>query len=239
MKFLFALTAVLPLALVPACKTTPEDEAAQAVRPMDATNNTVHLRIEVNKEIKTVVIELDPAAAPRTVENFKQLISEGFYKGLAFHRVIPDYLVQTGDPNSKGFRGRGKWGLGGPGYNLPPEIGKKHTRGAVAMARLGDAVNPERESNGSQFYIALAPLSDLDGKYTVFGNVVSGLAVLDEMSRVPTDDNDIPTKRVEVYDIRLVREDAPIAQPKPAERPTTEPIDPEAGALQRAIQRFW
>jgi cyclophilin family peptidyl-prolyl cis-trans isomerase len=207
---------------------------------MDTSHNTVHLRIEVNKKIKTVVIELDPSAAPQTVANFKKLVASGFYKGLAFHRVIPNYLVQTGDPGSKDFRGKAKWGLGDPGYTIPPEIGKKHTRGSIAMARLGDDVNPSRESNGSQFYISLAPLPALDGKYTVFGQVVSGLEVLDEMATVPTDDNDIPTKRTEVYDMRLVRAEAPVALSKPTDRKrTAKPIDPDAGALERAVRRFW
>ena len=244
MKFLPALLA-LPIALgLGACKSTDPDEAAAAgagsVRQMNMDHDTVHLRIEVNKKIKTVVIQLDPSAAPQTVANFKKLVASGFYKGLAFHRVIPNYLVQTGDPGSKGFRGKGKWGLGGPGYTVPPEIGKKHVRGSVAMARLGDDVNPGRESNGSQFYIALAPLPALDGKYTVFGEVVSGLEVLDEMARVSTDVNDIPTRRTEVYDMRLVRPEAPIARPQPAQHgASAKPVDPDAGAVKRAVQRFW
>ncbi len=219
------------------CKTIGKD--AGSGRALDPTVNTVHLRIEVNKKIKTVVIELDPEAAPQTVANFKKLVSEGFYKGLAFHRVIPGYLVQTGDPGSSDFRGKAKWGLGGPGYTLPPEFGKKHVRGSVAMARLGDDENPGKESNGSQFYVTLAPLPSLDGKYTVFGEVVSGLEVLDEMARVATDENDIPQSRVEVYDIRLVRQGAAVAQPKKTDRRESTKIDPEAGPVERAIRRFW
>ncbi len=219
------------------CKTT---ESAGPGRRMDTSQNTAHLRIEVNKKIKTVVIELDPEAAPQTVENFKKLVADGFYKGLAFHRVIPNYLVQTGDPGSKNFRGKAQWGLGGPGYTIPPEIGKKHVRGAVAMARLGDDENPGRESNGSQFYITLTPLPALDGKYTVFGQVVSGLEVLDEMATVPTDENDIPRQRTEVYDIRLVRPEAAVAAPKKAEpRSDPAPVDPDAGAVERFIRRVW
>ena len=210
------------------------------MREMDTSNDTVHLRVEVNKKVKTIVLQLDPAAAPRTVENFKKLVSEGYYNGLAFHRVIANYLVQTGDPNTQDFRGKSQWGLGGPGYTIPSEIGRKHVRGAVAMARLGDEVNPGRDSNGSQFYIALAPLTSLDGGYTVFGQVVSGLEVLDEMATVPTDANDIPSRRTEVYDIRLVRSGAPVPEVKPAERKQkVAPVDPEAGAVKRAVRRFW
>jgi cyclophilin family peptidyl-prolyl cis-trans isomerase len=210
------------------------------VRDMNMDHDTVHLRIEVNKKIKTIVIQLNPDAAPQTVANFKKLVASGFYKGLAFHRVIPNYLVQTGDPNSKNSRGKSQWGLGGPGYDLPAEIKLKHQRGSVAMARLGDAVNPSKESSGSQFYISLAPLPALDGQYTVFGQVVSGLEVLDEMATVPTDDNDIPTKRTEVYDMRLVRPEAAVAAPKPTDRKRTPPpIDEDAGAVKRAVRKFW
>jgi peptidyl-prolyl cis-trans isomerase B (cyclophilin B) len=233
------LLVALPIVAIglASCKTLTKD--AGSGRAMDPNLNTVHLRIEVNKKIKTVVIELDPEAAPQTVANFKQLVSDGFYKGLAFHRVIPNYLVQTGDPGSENFRGKASWGLGGPGYTVPAEIGKMHTLGAVAMARLGDGENPSRESNGSQFYIALAPLPSLDGKYTVFGQVVSGLEVLAEMSRVPTDPNDIPKQRTEVYDMRLVRPEAVVAPTEKVDRADSVKIDPDAGPVERFIKRVW
>lgn len=232
---LFAALPLIAIGLV-SCKTSDPHASGYV---MDTSQDTVHLRIEVNKKIRTVVIELDPEAAPQTVANFKKLISEGFYKGLAFHRVIPGYLVQTGDPGSKNFRGKANWGLGDVGYTVPPEFGKKHIRGAVAMARLGDDENPGKESNGSQFYITLAPVPSLDGEYTVFGEVVSGLEVFDEMARVPTDENDIPKSRVEVYDIRLVRQDAPVAAPIKTDRSEPTVIDSEAGLMERVIRRIW
>jgi len=239
MKFLpsLALVALISIGFT-SCKSIRGAREAE-VRPMDMSQNTAHLRIEVNGKIKTVVIQLNPDAAPRTVENFKTLVASGFYNNLAFHRVIPNYLVQTGDPGAKDFRGKGKWGLGGPGYTVPAEIGLKHKRGSVAMARLGNDINPSKESNGSQFYIALADLPSLDGQYTVFGEVLSGIEVLDEMANVPTDANDIPTQRTEVYDLRLVRPDAVVAATKKVERKSQPKIDPDAGPMKRFIQRVW
>jgi peptidyl-prolyl cis-trans isomerase B (cyclophilin B) len=122
-----------------------------------------------------IVIEFYPAVAPKTVENFETLTKKGFYNGLTFHRVVPGFVVQGGDPKGDGS--------GGPGYDLPAEISpaEKHLRGSVATARLGDAVNPDRKSSGSQFYICLEPQPGLDGQYTVFGGVIEGMAVVDKI----------------------------------------------------------
>ncbi len=138
--------------------------------------NTGHYAI-LDTDRGTVVIELYPAVAPKTVENFETLIKKGFYNGLTFHRVVPDFVVQGGDPKGDGS--------GGPGYDLPAEISpvEKHLRGSVAMARLGDEVNPQRKSSGSQFYICLEPQPFLDGKYTVFGGVVEGMDVVDKIRK--------------------------------------------------------
>jgi peptidyl-prolyl cis-trans isomerase B (cyclophilin B) len=122
-----------------------------------------------------IVIEFYPAVAPKTVENFETLTKKGFYNGLTFHRVVPGFVVQGGDPKGDGS--------GGPGYDVPAEISpaEKHLRGSVATARLGDAVNPDRKSSGSQFYICVEPQPGLDGQYTVFGGVVEGMAVVDKV----------------------------------------------------------
>jgi cyclophilin family peptidyl-prolyl cis-trans isomerase len=117
-----------------------------------------------------IVVALDPVAAPQTVNNFVFLARQGFYDGLTFHRVEPGFVVQGGDPLGTG--------VGGPGYTVPAEIGLPHVEGAIAMARRGDQVNPERASSGSQFYIALESLPSLDGAYTVFGQVVEGMDVV-------------------------------------------------------------
>ena len=141
--------------------------------------------------------------ASYTVFNFKKLVREHFYVKTVFHRVIPNYLVQGGDPLSR-KKDRGEMGTGGPGYTLPPEINRKHVRGSVAMGRLNDAVNPKRLSNGSQFYVCLQPIAAQDGKDTVFGYVVSGLDLVAEISRLPADHNANPLERVEVKRTYLI-----------------------------------
>lgn len=128
-----------------------------------------------------IVIELHPEDAPQTVANFTKLVKQGFYDSLTFHRVAPGFVIQGGDPNSRDEDPFND-GEGGPGYTIPAEIKAKHVKGAVAMARKGDAVNPERASSGSQFYIALRDLAQLDGAYTVFGQVVSGWAAIDSIA---------------------------------------------------------
>jgi len=118
-----------------------------------------------------IVIEFFPEDAPKTVENFVTLAKKGFYDGLAFHRVEPGFVVQGGDPKGDG--------TGGPGYKIKAEFNKQpHVRGAVAMARSNDP-----DSAGSQFYITLAPANFLDGKYTVFGKVISGMDVVDKIKK--------------------------------------------------------
>ena len=127
-----------------------------------------------------IVLELHPEDAPQTVANFTRLVKQGFYDSLTFHRVVPGFVIQGGDPNSRDDNPFND-GEGGPGYTIPAEIKAKHVKGAVAMARKADAVNPERASSGSQFYIALRDLAQLDGAYTVFGQVVSGWAAVDSI----------------------------------------------------------
>jgi peptidyl-prolyl cis-trans isomerase B (cyclophilin B) len=130
-------------------------------------------------------VELDTQQAPITVNNFVYLAQRGWYDGVTFFRMLPGYIVQTGDPTDTG--------LGGPGYELPPEIGLPHTVGALAMARRPDEVNPEKLSNGSQFFITLSPLPELDGDYTVFGYVTQGIDVLQELRpRDPDTQPDAP-----------------------------------------------
>ena len=150
-----------------------------------------------NREHRIFSIGFYDSDAPQTVANFKKLVQDGFYIHTTIHRVFPNYLVQGGDPLSKG-KDRTPIGTGGPGYTLPPEIRRKHLRGSVAMGRLPDKVNPNRLSNGSQFYICLQPIPAQDGQDTVFGEVVSGLSGLDEISHLPADTNANPVDRVEI-----------------------------------------
>ena len=138
--------------------------------------NTGHYAT-LETERGTIVVELYPSVAPKTVANFEKLAKDGFYNNLTFHRVEPGFVVQGGDPKGTG--------AGGPGYDVPAEISntEKHLRGTLATARLGDEVNPERKSSGSQFYICLEPQPGLDAQYTTFGGVVKGMEVVDKIQR--------------------------------------------------------
>jgi cyclophilin family peptidyl-prolyl cis-trans isomerase len=154
-----------PAATKPAAKGT-------AAGPMAAVLETAQGKI---------VIKLADADAPKTSANFRKLVREKFYDGTSFHRVIAGFMIQGGDPNSKD-KDPTNDGIGGPGYTVPAEIKLKHVRGAVATARQGDQVNPAKASSGSQFFIDVADLKSLDdGGYTVFGNVISGMDVVDKI----------------------------------------------------------
>jgi peptidyl-prolyl cis-trans isomerase B (cyclophilin B) len=129
---------------------------------------TAVIALATGGEIK---IEFFPADAPKTVENFVTLAKKKFYDGLTFHRVVPGFVVQGGDPKGNG--------TGGPGYTIPAEFNKqKHVRGSLAMAR-----SQHPDSAGSQFYICYGPTPHLDGNYTVFGKVVSGMELVDRIKQ--------------------------------------------------------
>lgn len=144
-----------------------------------------------------IEIELLEKDAPLHVANFKKLVKSGFYEGLTFHRVIPSFMIQGGDPNSKD-NDRSNDGQGGPGYTVPAEIKAKHEKGSLAGARLGDAVNPKRESSGSQFYIVTGDASHLDGQYTVFGKVTKGMEIVYKIEKVKRDAADNPIDKVTI-----------------------------------------
>ncbi|HME73068.1 MAG TPA: peptidylprolyl isomerase [Myxococcota bacterium] len=135
------------------------------------------------KGFGTIRFELLANKAPKTVENFEKLATSGFYDGTTFHRVIPGFMIQGGDPNSKNRDPRDD-GQGGPGYIIDAEFNDTpHVRGVVSMAR-GDSPN----SAGSQFFIVVADSPQLDGQYTAFGRVIDGMDVVDKIVAVPRDE---------------------------------------------------
>lgn len=135
-----------------------------------------------------------PDLAPKHVESFLTLARKGFYDGTIFHRVIPGFMIQGGDPNTKDPSNRQSYGNGGPGYTLPAEFnGLPHERGIVSAARAADP-----NSAGSQFFIVIDKAPHLDGKYTVFGEVVRGMDVADTIVQQPRDRRDNPLERVEI-----------------------------------------
>lgn len=151
----------------------------------------------VETKLGKIVIEFYDQDAPKTVANFIKLAKQGFYDGTTFHRVIPGFMIQGGDPNSKN-PDRSTHGSGGPGYTVEAEIKRDHLRGTVATARLGDQVNPDKKSSGSQFFINVKDNGFLNGGYTVFGNVIVGMDVADKIANVPRDERDNPNDRVEM-----------------------------------------
>ncbi len=150
-----------------------------------------------------IVIETLEGDAPKHSANFKKLAASDFYSNTSIHRVLPNALIQMGDPISR-QKNPVDLGTGGPGYTVPPEIKLKHAEGVVGMGRLPDKINPGRLSNGSQFYITLRPLPELDGTQTVFGKVTQGLDVLKELGNAPTDTNDAPVDRVVLRRTKVV-----------------------------------
>ena len=150
------------------------------------------------KDYGTMKIKFYTKDAPKNVTNVANLGIKGFYNGLTFHRLIPGFMIQGGDPSGNG--------TGGPGYTVPAEIKKQHTKGAMAMARTGDNVNPEKRSSGSQFYICFQPTPQLDGQYTVIGQVVEGMDVLGKLEKVKTGPMDKPVTPVVMEQVWVTSE---------------------------------
>ncbi len=145
-----------------------------------------------------VVFKFLPEVAPKTVENFKSLAVKDFYNGTTFHRVIPGFMIQGGDPNSKDGD-RSNDGTGGPGYTIKAEFNpEKHSRGAVSMAR-----SSHPDSAGSQFFVVVKDSFFLDKQYTVFGRVTEGMDVVDKIVAVPRDSRDNPVEKVEMKKVTV------------------------------------
>ena len=160
-----------------------------------AQNPTFVITMADGREMKG---ELYPETAPQSVGNFIALANSGFYDGLIFHRVIPGFMIQGGDPKGTG--------IGGPGYHIKGEFAMngvnnplKHTRGVISMAR---SMNPN--SAGSQFFIMHKDAPHLDGQYAAFGKVVAGMDVVDKIASVPTDWNDKPKTPVKMKTVELI-----------------------------------
>jgi peptidyl-prolyl cis-trans isomerase B (cyclophilin B) len=159
---------------------TTDTDSAVGTDTVDTSGSKPVVTIEMDSG-KTITVELYPKVAPNTVNNFVSLVKKGFYDGLGFHRVMPGFMIQGGDPEGTG--------AGGPGYDIAGEFSDngfqnnlKHTRGVLSMAR-----SKEPDTAGSQFFIMVADAPHLDGLYTAFGKVTAGMDVVDEIVNVPTD----------------------------------------------------
>ncbi len=156
-----------------------------------------------------MVVQFWTDAAPQTIENFKKLARQGFYDGTIFHRIVKDFMIQGGDPNSKDPAKENSYGIGGPGYKINAEFNDhSHDRGVLSMARSADP-----DSAGSQFFICLAPVHRLDHQYTTFGKLIKGDDVLEKIGNIPVERNaqgepSKPTKRVVIESIKIVPADS-------------------------------
>ena len=201
-------------------------ELAQTQQKMKEAETLIPLLPEepvfiVETNLGTMKIKLY-SKTPKHRENFEKLALTGFYNGLLFHRVIDGFMIQGGDPLTRDETAAAQYGTGGPGYTIPAEFVPeyKHKKGALAAARRGDAANPMKESSGSQFYLVQdeRACASLDGDYTVFGETVEGLDVIDKIAKVSTNNRDLPLSPVKIVKITLDPASQPAAPEAEAEK---------------------
>jgi cyclophilin family peptidyl-prolyl cis-trans isomerase len=220
-------------------KTLPaeakNDPAALQPKPSgwapDSRRLLASVELSLGNRSESILIELYPDQAPRSVERFRQNCESGAYDSTAIHRAISGFLVQMGDPLTKDGSERSRWGTGGEESTLEAEIGLPHRKGSLSMARRSNRVNPAKRSNGSQFFVALGHYAALDGQYSVFGQIVDGIEVLEKIAKVPVDGNDCPLARIEITSCRV------FDHVGPWNRSSEEPA---AGfAARREARGFW
>jgi cyclophilin family peptidyl-prolyl cis-trans isomerase len=208
---------------------------------MEKIHQVAVLVVNFGGEDYQILFELLPQGAPKTVANFLSNVEKNVYPGMAFHRTIDNYLVQTGDTASKNNDNRAEWGLTQE-YTIPGEFKLPHVTGAVAMARRGDKVNPDKKSDGTQFYFVLGNMSHLSGQYTVFGQVVSGMDTLKRISRTVHDSNDCPLERIEIKSVKVIEHTGPVAVLNDTAngdgRRVTKP-DALKGPFEKILTRIW
>ena len=154
-------------------------------------------KIETN--LGNIEFKLLQELAPEHVRNFVKLAESGFYDGTLFHRIIPGFMIQGGDPNTKDTSLKNQWGMGGPGYNIKAEFNSRsHLRGIISMARSQDP-----DSAGSQFFIVTSDSTFLDREYTVFGEVTDGMDIADKIVNLPRDGNDCPQQEAKMLKVGI------------------------------------
>ncbi len=194
-----------------------EETSAEAIDSVHASTDTGIEAPDLPEEpvfdiatsLGTIRVKLY-SKTPKHRDNFVKLALDHFYDGILFHRVINGFMIQAGDPLSKDPANADMFGTGGPGYTIPAEFVNEyyHKKGALAAARRGDAANPKKASSGSQFYLVQDEMAclPLDGEYTIFGETVDGLDVIDRIAAVPTDRYDRPIENVVILSITPVLE---------------------------------
>ena len=207
------LITILSLMLSVSCTAQTKKEAiknqaveSEMVKPEEPKKEIMQ-QVVIETSLGNITIALYNET-PQHRDNFIKLANDHFYDGVLFHRIIQGFMIQTGDPDSKVATKGQRLGMGGPGYTIPAEFVSKysHKRGAVAAARLGDGANPQRASSGSQFYIVdnKDGAHFLDGQYTVFGEVLQGLDVVDKIAAQPKDQSDRPNEDIKIISMTVV-----------------------------------
>ncbi len=192
------LRIVLALIVVLVCSFSVFAEKKQKTFTKEEIKKMAETKAVIETKFGNIDLRFFPDVAPNHVHNFIELAKKGFYDGTIFHRVIPGFMIQGGDPNTKN-PDRSKHGMGGPAYTIKAEFNEKpHKRGTLSMAR---AANPD--SAGSQFFICVADAFFLDRQYTVFGEVASGMDVADKIVNQPRDKRDNPLEKVEMK-VRII-----------------------------------
>jgi peptidyl-prolyl cis-trans isomerase B (cyclophilin B) len=204
LTFVLGLTSAMAEEAKPETKPEAKQEAKPEAKPETKEEKKVEKEVAVIKTTEgEMVVEFWPDVAPKTVENFITLAKKGFYDGTAFHRVIKDFMIQGGDPLTKDPNQEGRWGTGGPGYQVKAEFNDRpHERGVLSMAR---SQNPD--SAGSQFFICHGSPRFLDRQYTAFGKLIKGDDVLEKIATTPTRPQDRPIKRMGIESIKIVTAD--------------------------------
>ena len=192
---------ILFATLLSAAAVLAAEEKKQKEAPMNSSNEVAVIKTSEGD----MVLQFWTDAAPNTIENFKKLARKGFYDGTIFHRIIKEFMIQGGDPNSKDPAKEDSYGEGGPDHNIKAEFNDHpHERGVISMAR-----GPDPDSAGSQFFICLAPAHRLDHQYTTFGKLIKGDDVLEKIGDTPVTKNSRgeqskPTKRVVIESVKIV-----------------------------------
>jgi len=189
---------VIVLALIALFAATSHAEEKNKKFSKEEIKKMADTKAVIETKFGNIELKFFPDVAPNHVDNFIELAKKGFYDGTTFHRVIPGFMIQGGDPNSKDHD-KSKHGMGSPGFNVKAEFNNKpHRRGVLSMAR-----SSHPDSAGSQFFICVADAPSLDNKYTVFGKVVNGMEVADKIVSQPRDRRDNPDERIEMK-VRIV-----------------------------------
>lgn len=196
-KLVFIVLSIMAVITLTGCGTSKDDEKVKDTSSYASEVKEKPVVTITMENDQKIVMELDPEVAPNTVANFVSLVKKGFYDGLIFHRVIPGFMVQGGDPSGNG--------MGGPDYAIKGEFlsngfenNLKHERGVVSMARSQDP-----NSAGSQFFIMVDTSDQLDGEYAAFGKVTEGMDVVDEIVNAERNDSDKPLKEQKMKKVEV------------------------------------